>query len=326
MYMTEKSRAEVKRMEAPSLSAIMVIPGNFAELERTLRHLEAQTVAHQIEIVCVVDKRDQIPAERLKPGCFHSWSVVEVEKIKSIGQGFTAGILKAQAPIVALTEDHSFPDTAWAETFIRRHRENWDIVGPSMRNQNPVNTISRADFYQAYGGWAQPVKSGSPAVLPGHNSSYKRDILLALGADLEVYMEAESVMHRYLGQHGHTLWLAAETCTAHYNFDSWQAWIPSRYYTGRQYAAVWSHSWPFARRCLYTLGSPLIPLIRLRRIEKEIRKREPLRIELRLLPTIIAGLVVESFGQMTGYAAGAGNAAEKAAQYEFHRITRKAES
>jgi hypothetical protein len=323
MYMTEAITSDQKNAEAPLLSAIVVMPGNYAEIERTIRHLEAQTVAHQIEIVLVTDKLDRIPAARLKPGCFHSWSIVEVGKIKSVGHGFTAGILKAHAPIVALTEDHAFPDAVWAETFIRRHGENRDIVGPSLCNENPVNMISRADFYQACGNWARPVNSGASAVLPGHNSSYKRTILLALGADLEKYMEAESVMHRHLGQQGHTLWLAAETCTSHHNFDSWRIWIPSRYYGGREYAAVWSRHWSFARRGIYALASPLIPFIRLRRIEKEIRKREPLLIELRLLPTLFIGLAVESFGQMIGYAAGAGNAAEKAARFEFHRINRK---
>jgi hypothetical protein len=39
-----------------------------------------------------------------------------------------------------------------------------------------------------------------------------------------------------------------------------------------------------------------------------------------LIPPLFAGLVIEGFGQMMGYALRAGKSAEKLARYEFHRI------
>jgi len=309
-----------KNPTGPAISAIVVVPDKYDELWYTMQHLKKQTAASQMEIVFVLKTRQQLPLDMSDLKIFHCWCLVETASIKSIGYGFAAGIRQAHAPIVALTEDHSFPDEHWADTFISRHKETWVAVGPSMRNGNPVNTLSWVDFYQAYGDWAQPVVAGSPRHLPGHNSSYKRDILLSFGERLEDFMQAESVMHRHLTGLGYRLFLAPETCTSHHNFITWRDWIPSRYFTGRLYASVWSRDWPSLRRYLFTCASPMIPFIRLWRVGRNICRREKWYRAAQLLPPLFAGLAIEGLGQMMGYAFGAGNAAEKVAQYEFHRI------
>lgn len=311
--------------EAPALSAIVVIPDTYDTVRNTMKYLQAQTTARQIEIVIVKPTRAQIGLDEsdLKP--FHSWQIVEVERVSSIAQGFTAGIRKARAPIIALTEDHSFPDEKWAEVFIAAHKQPYAVVGPRMRNGNPGNMLSWADFYQAYGEWTHPVSSGPVRHLPGHNSSYKRDIILAFGNELETLMEAESVLHRHLQAKGYQLYLESGTCTSHLNFDTWSAWIPARYYTGRQFASTWAHSWLWPRRLLFTAASPLIPWVRLWRVQNRVHRGQTTGFLLRLLPTMISGLLVEGVGHMLGYAAGAGDSPEKVGKYEFHRIRKQIE-
>lgn len=309
-----------KDVVKPVLTAIVVVPDIYDSVRRTISHLQAQTAVDQIEIVIVAPSRKQLGLDESDLACFHSWHVVEVGAVTSIARGFVVGIRNAHAPVVALTEDHSFPDTKWAELLIVAHRQPWAVVGPSMRNGNPGTMLSWADFYQAYGEWAYPVSSGAVRHLPGHNSSYKRDILLKYGSRLEDIMQAESILHRYLIAQGYELMLESGTCTSHLNFASWSSWIPARYYIGRQFAATWALSWSWPRRLLFTAASPLIPWIRLWRIQKHVRRREPPGLFVRLIPAIFVGLFIESLGQMVGYAAGAGNSIEKVAEYEFHRI------
>jgi hypothetical protein len=119
-----------------------------------------------------------------------------------------------------------------------------------MRNGNPNNMISWADFYQAYGQWAQPVQSGFVHTVPGHNSSYKRDILISLSDALFVLMQAESVLLRQLIQKGHKIVLESQTCTSHLNFSSWSTWIPSKFYAGKLFAGTWAYSWPWPKRLI----------------------------------------------------------------------------
>lgn len=308
------------RLMEPALAAIVVIPDTYDTVRRTMSHLQVQTVAKQMEVIFVVPSKEQCCLDKIELACFHSWQVVEIRKIKSIAHGYAAGIRQAHAPVVALTEDHSFPEANWAQVLIAAHHQPWAAVGLSISNGNPDNMLSWADFYIAYGEWAHPLSSGVVRHLPGHNSSYKRDVLLAYGEQLENLMQAESVLHRHLRTQGHQLWLESGTGTSHLNFTSWSSWLPAQYYTGRQFAATWAQPWLWPRRLLFIIGSPGIPWFRLWRIQKHIRRAHTIGFFIRLLPLLLAGLLVNSLGQMVGYAAGAGDSIEKVTRYEFHRL------
>ncbi|MFC2069371.1 hypothetical protein ACFLTP_10265, partial [Chloroflexota bacterium] len=210
-------------------------------------------------------------------------------------------------------------DAKWAEVLIAAHSEPWAAVGPSMCNSNPETMLSWADFYQAYGAWAIPISSGSVRLLPGHNSSYKRDILLSFGDQLESLMEAENILHRYLKAKGYELLLESRTCTSHLNFGTWSSWLPKRYYTGRQVSSTWSNKWSWPRRLMFTVASPLIPWIRLGRIQRNVHRGQPANFLFRLIPIMTVGLLVEGIGYMMGFAAGAGDSIEKIEKYEYHR-------
>lgn len=304
----------------PALSAILFVPDSYESVQRTMSHLQAQTVADQIEIVLVTPSRQQLELDESELSCFHSWQIIEVKDNKHFSTGYSAGMRQAHAPIVALTEDHAFPDANWAEVLIAAHQQSWAAVGPSMRNGNPETILSQADFCHAYSEWTYPVSSGPVRHLPGHNSSYKRDIILRFGNELDLLMEAESVLHRHLTAEGHRLTLESGTCTTHLNFTSWSAWIPLRYHIGRQFAAIWAHSWSWPRRLLFTVASPLIPWIRLWRIQKNVRRVQPCNFLITVLPVVFLGLLIELCGQMLGFAFGPADSSEKVAKYEYRRF------
>jgi hypothetical protein len=303
----------------PALSAIVVVPDIYDTVHQTMGHLKMQTAVNRMEIVLVTTLHHKLDFVESELACFHSWQIVEVEKMVSIAAGYFAGIQQANAPIVALTEDHSFPDVNWAELLIIAHQQSWAAVGPSMCNANPDSLLSWADFYQAYGDWTQPMVSKTMRHLPGHNSSYKRHILLSYKEQLGYLLEAESVLHRHLRADGYELFLESGTCTTHLNFDSWSSLIPVRYYSGRQFASTWARPWTWIRRFLFTVAFPVIPFLRLWRVWRQMSRTQSFRFFLRLLPILFAGFILESFGHMMGFAAGSGNCNEKIRYYEFNR-------
>lgn len=308
------------RLMEPALAAIVVIPDTYETVRRTLRYLQAQTAARQIEVIFVLPSREQCGLDETELNCFHSWQVVEIGEITSIARGYVAGIRQASAPIVALTQDHAFPDTQWAELFIAAHQQHWAAVGPKMGNGNPNTTISWADFYISYGEWAHPASSGVVRHLPGHNSSYKRDILLECGNELEDLLEAESVLHRRLKSQGYELMLESGTCTSHVNYVTWASWMRKRYYQGRQFASTWAKPWSWAHRLLFIAATPLIVCLRLWRLQRFILRGQTLRFLIRLMPALLLGLLAEGAGHIAGCAAGPGNCIEKMAKYEFDRL------
>lgn len=304
----------------PEMSAIVVTPDKYGTIRKTIGYLKRQTVKERLEVVIVAPSVSALDLNASDLEEFLQFQIIEVGTLRSIAHAYAAGIRQANAPIVAFTEDHSFPDPDWAEVLIEAHRKSWAAVGPLVRNGNPNSLVSWADFFIAYGRWSDASVAGIIDHLPGHNSSYKRDLLLTYGPELETMLEAESVLHWDLIAKGHQLYLEPAAKTSHLNFALLSSWVPVQFYAGRQFAAMRAYRWSLLRRFIFTGGALLIPLVRFWRIQKDIRRPgHPRRLLYRVLPVLILGLAIDGFGQMIGYGLGAGDTMEKVAKYEFHR-------
>ena len=284
-----------------------------------MSYLRQQTLRHLLEIVILVPSRGHLQLEASELSGFLSYTVIETGPIESIGRANALGIRHTTAPIVALAEDHSFPDHNWAQQLIEAHQGPWAAVGPAVRNANPGTSVSWADLIIGYGIWLAPTMSREMDFLPGHNSSYKRDVLMDYGDRLEVMMDSETLLHWDLRSRGHRLYLESAAQVSHTNFSLWSSWIPAQYHNGRLFAGTRVRRMSLMWRIVYFAGAPLIPLVRLYRIARAARNHEVWGHFLRSLPALVIGLVLDGVGQMTGYAVGTGRAIEQVARYEFHR-------
>lgn len=305
----------------PTLSAILLTPDRFDRLRQVIAALQSQTIRDQLEIVLVAPSSSALAFDEQALAGFNSYQVVLLGKpMLSTSEARAVGIRAARAPVIVLCEDHCFPDPTWAEHLVAAHRQSWAAVGPAVRNGDPISLVSWADFFIGYSEWAVPTTSGKREHLPGHNSSYKRDLLLGYGSGLANMLNAESVLHWDLRRQGYELFLQADAVTSHINFSKLTTWIVVHRYSGRSFAALRAASWPRHRRLLYAAASPLIPLVRLRRIWREIRK--PGRFDgalLRLGVLVILGLLNDGIGQMIGYAFGPGQVTARLSYYELYQ-------
>ncbi len=306
----------------PAISVILITPDRYQSLRRTIGHLRAQAVYNQMEIVIVAPSADSLEADERELQEFLQFRVVEVGPISSVGPAYAAGIREASAPVVVLGEDHSFPEPGWAEALLRAHQRPWAAVGPMVRNANPGSMMSWADFFLGYGPWQEPTPSEEMEHLPGHNSSYKRDILLRYDGRLDAMMEAESVLHWDLRRNGYRLYLESAARTSHVNFTLLSSWVQALFQSGRKFAAfrATNERWSRMRRLLFSAAAPLIPLVRFRRIAADLRRPgRPAHLLLGVAPMLLLGLAVDAAGQMMGCALGAGAAREQLLCFEFHR-------
>ena len=86
------------------------------------------------------------------------------------------------------------------------------------------------------------------------------------------------------------------------------------------YAGRRSRSWSAARRALYVAGSPLLPLVRLPRVLRDLRRARMAPGELRARAVPDFSLVFSAAGEAAGYAFGPGPARpELIADVEIHR-------
>jgi hypothetical protein len=304
------------------MSVILITPDNYATIAKTMHCLENQTLHDQLEIVIVAPSNEQLQMDKSIPFAFDGVRIVEIGPLISTAEARAAGIRQATTPIVALTEDHSFPEPRWAEALVRAHQQKWAAVGPAVSNGNPLSLTSWANFVIEYGEWLYPAKSGSASHLPGHNSSYKRAVLLNYGDELSRFLESESLLHWDLISKGYSLFLESDTVTRHLNYSDLSSSISLRFYCGRLFAGSRMKQWGSLThyRSIYCLGSPLIPGIRLGRIIRKLKVSGwKSKMIFSLVPILSLFLIIDAVGELTGYLFGMGDAMSKISDIDFHR-------
>ncbi len=305
----------------PALSVVLLAPGGTAALAVVLRRLQAQTILSDLELVLVMPATAAPAVRPERLAGFRAVRQVHVSAITAIGPAYAAGVRAAQAEVVALGEDHCFPEPDWAEALLAAHGEGIAAVGPALRNANPGNAVSWADLLIAYAPWLHPAPALDTAFLPGHNSSYRRAVLLACGERLEALLDTETLLHWELRQRGLRLRLQPRAIAAHTNFGQLFPWLPVQFRCGRMFAAARCGGWSPMARLLYGVAAPLIPPRRLWRIGRELARPE--RRGLRLPPgtwwLLLLGLAADGLGQLTGALLGPGDAARGFAEAEFER-------
>ena len=302
----------------PLLSVLCVTPDRMETLAPLFRALRAQTIADRLEIVLVgpaaaMEEDLPVPAD-----CFQSVVKESVAAGLTNPQMRSIAIRKAGAPYVAFTEDHCFPEPAWAEMLVRALDEGADGVGPLMVSANQQNAIARINFLLEYGEWSHPESGGKVRHLPGHNSAYRTDLLLALGDRLEEVMELESPWLWEQSDAGKIFRCLPEARSHHFNFALLLPTLPLRFHGGRVFGACRSHGWPPLKRLLWAGALPLIIAVRWRRTLSQVRRFMPGQgfAFHALLPLLLSA---DSLGEVAGYLLGSGKAIAIISDLEFHR-------
>jgi glycosyltransferase involved in cell wall biosynthesis len=297
----------------------VVIPTDrFETIERVIGSLGRQTARGSIELVVVTPSARTLAGHEPELEGFHSIRVVEAETA-SLSRARAAGTRAASSDLVAFTESHSFPEPGWAEALIAAHEGAWAAVGPAMVNPHRTGSAGWVDFMIDYGQWVPPVAPGPVDDLPGHNSSYKRALLLDYGTELEGMLDAEWLLHKDLRRRGYALYLEPAAETRHVSPSKLLPSIVQWFHYSRGFATSRSRDWTPWRRLVYVAGSPLIVLVRLRRVMTAMRRTGQARLIVPTLPLTLLTLTGSAAGELVGYAVGGGEGSERGREYELHR-------
>jgi hypothetical protein len=309
---------------SPRLSVALLTPDGLEPLRRTLTCLATQDIATSMEVLVLAPEGRLVDAHDPIATGFHSLRVIPVAYRAGSGEARAAAVREAQAPVIAFGEDHCFPQDGWASALLDAHQGAYAAVGPAVHNANPTTLVSWADLLMGYGPWLAPTSSGPRDHLPGHNTSYKRAVLLALGDDLPALMEAETPLQWRLRADGHVMFLEARAWVAHTNFEDLSTWLFVSFHAGRVFAATRSMAWPWWHRAAFAVASPLVPFVRLRRHLAQARTAGwSFRRLVTIAPTLLVGLIADGLGQAVGSIAGTGGSRATLVAWEFHRNERR---
>ena len=292
-----------KFADTPLMSIVLTIDKSFEAHRKAIENLNLQTGKARIEVVLVTS----LPEESIAVPALHGFLRVRCIRVApdtTFAQAKAVGFQQAEAPVVAFTEDHSYPNPEWAEALLSAHQKPWAAVGPAVGNANPVNNFSWADLFILYGRWVDADAAAVVTDLPGQGSSYKRAILMAYGEDLSSMLQMETHLHRDLQLKGYQLYLEPAAKTYHENATKPLAFVREHFHVGVKFARARANSWTALRRLLYSLAAPLIPAVRLKRIINQI-KLSGRHQELfpGIWPHLAMGLAVSASGEMLGYMA-----------------------
>jgi hypothetical protein len=302
------------------LSAIVVTPGSFQQVLPLLRRLRAQTMRERMEIVFVTTTLEELQADEPWMAAFASWKAVPAGKLVSMPAARAQGIRAASCPYIAFTEQHCFPDEGWAQAIVDAFEmHHADAVGPVFENANPRLALSWVNLCIEYGQWTAPHAGGLMDHLPGHNSAYRRDLMLTLGDGLDRTLESEFALHLEWSRQGRRLWLEPAARVFHTNITNLQAHCAAACAFQRPWAVRRAMGWGWPRRIAYALAWPLIAALRLPRVAKNMIRAGQCRLLPRMLPAITAGLLASAFGEFLGYLGSVGDAHAILLEVELHR-------
>jgi hypothetical protein len=285
-----------------TLSVILIATDKYSLIRTAVRNLTRQRgVSMELVIAAPRAFAESITAnDREDLAAFARWQHVIIPDGLAFDDARAAAVRAATSPIVAFTEDHSFPQPGWATAITGAFTDGVSVVGPVVENGNPRSITSRANFLLEYGEWMPPGRVNGHAHLPGHNSAYRRDVLVSLGDRLTTMIEAESVLHWELGRGGHRLVQEPRAVTRHVNFSRARPSLALRYHLGRVFAARRAAQWPVMKRVAYAAAFPLVALVRVLRVARMGSGARGIASVVSALPMVGLMVTVSSLGEAIG--------------------------
>lgn len=307
----------------PALAIVLAMPRSYAWLERTVRAWSRQALHERIEAIVVKPAASAEQPRRDDFRAFHDVRVVQVRALDSVAVALAAGAAAARAPVVMLAEDHAFPEPGLAAAMLAAYDADPEVVavGPALVNANPRTSASAASFVVSFSAVAYARADREARMLAGHNASYRRDFLVSYGDRLAERYASERVLQYDIEASGGKMILLARPRMRHVNVSRWRPVIAHAFFGGRLFAGTRGRRWGLTRRLAYGLGAPLIPLVRARRILRDLREAPAERARLipRRLPAIAVPLLAHAVGELAGYALGAGDVGRRYAPFELYR-------
>jgi hypothetical protein len=306
----------------PQLAVVLVTPSHGRILRGTLRCLREQTIRDRIEIILVGPEPASF--DDLEPAAtdgFAATRTVAAGDIVETERALGIGAFAARAPVVALLENHVYPDRDWAAAVLQAHRGPWAAVGSVIDNANPATVTSWVEHLMSYGFHDSSMPGGESARVSRNNLVFKRSVLAAFGERLPDALARDGGLLEEVQRNGARFYREVGARLGHLNVSRLVPMLTLRIYSARARAATRARTegWEAPKRLLYVLACPAFPLLRLRALLPRLRARSGPPVPGAVWPLLLVTLVFDAFGQAIGFAAGAGRSAARAGHFDLDR-------
>ena len=292
-------------MSSPALTVVVITGKARDRIARLLDALAGQSIAGALEVV-IVSLASSEPGIDL-PGGLDA-VVANHPGSCDLGRARAEGVRRARAPLIAFLEDHTVPESRWAEQVCRTFQTLPLITAVSYAfvNGSPDTYFYRSVFMAEYGALAHPLPEGGAPAMAANNVAYRREALTAFGAGLDALIEIDYFLQKAMGGN-FQIAAAPLALLAHQTNRRLRDLVRGHFL----YAQLFAHRrlqferWSLPKRVVAAAAVPLlVPLLRIERLFQALAGGPNVSRAATALPVILilylAGALGEAWGLLHG--------------------------
>lgn len=308
---------------SPPRLAYILVTDTYATLRPVVARLLAQNDPGRIELIVVANRGglDGIHGTELQT--LGRVQRLECDSVVNMAAARAIGVRAATAPVVFLGETHSFPLAGWLDATLKAFDGSYSVIVPSVANGCDRGLIQWAGYALDYSRWRPAQPAGELPMSPGHNIAYRKDLLLALGDQLDHALDhhQERLLDDLRPQHPR-IWFEPSARLEHVSIGFVLPGLEERILLGVLTGGARARRWSVPRRLLYFLASPLIAIVLfVRQIPgaRAILAERPTLFG--MLPIMMLFCVLKAAGEAYGYLFGSPSCLlEREARLEIQRL------
>ena len=281
-----------------TLSVVVASKNTQVTIRQCLDALVKQAQSDEIEIV-VVDASTDGSAEIARQ--FKQVKVIQEDAARLVPQLWKKGIELTTGQSVVFTTANFIPADDWVAQVLALLQSDYAAIGGVFEKLAPDILSQWAVYFLRYSAYQPSSPSGSASQLAADNAVYRRWVFEKY-ADLLADGFWEHEVNRRLKQDGHSLLLTSTLKVSMGYFSMPSEFFRQRFLHGRSFGAERVARATAPRRIFYILASPLIPLILLARVTRNVLKYSGHTAKFFLsLPWLLFYVTGWALGELTGY-------------------------
>ena len=274
-------------------------------IDDCLASVFAQKNAPAFEVI-VVDCRGPDNVARLAQR-FPEVRFIPLQQRETVPQLRRIGVEQAQGEIVAVIEEHCVAADNWLATLCAAFSLEYVAVGGPIEFRGG-RLRDWVTYFIEYNSYLPPWPEGKAYKLADANVGYRREVLISNLEQLSAgYWEA--TLHYKLLSEGAKFRSVPGLIVYHRGPFDYGYYLRQRYLFSRAFAGARRGTLSPAKRAVYLLAAPAIPIVLLARTGARVfAKKCHVGKFLLCLPLIIPAMVIYVIGEWMGYAFGPGRA------------------
>ena len=196
------------------------------------------------------------------------------------------------------------PRADWCRQIVQAHLQPYAAIGGAVEKLTPDSSLNWSFYLADYVRYMVPAAAGPALALTDCNVSYKRAVLAEIANIWSVEFHEPSV-HHALHERGKILWFAPTIVVQQQRTLQLGAALRDRYEFGRLFGSERASQAAPGQRLRYLLSCPLLPLLLVGRVAKEVLRKRVYRWSfVQALPVLALICAVWALGEFVGYLTG----------------------